>query len=141
MATGSEDVAKAIVDLRAIPREARHDLSPLFKRAGDAAASQARGNAAWSSRIPGAIRVQVRYGRVRTGVLLKVRSAAAPHARAYEGLGVAGTFRHPAWGDWEHAVTQARRPYAWPAVVARRDTVVKEIAQVYDAAARRHGFH
>lgn len=138
---GSGDLEQLIVDLRAIPREVRAELTPLLKRAGESAAAQARGNASWSSRIPGAIQVQVRYGRVRTGMLLKVSAVRAPHARAYEGLGVSGTFRHPAWGDWEHAVTQARRPYAWPAVVAMREPVRREIAQVVEDAARRHGFH
>lgn len=140
-AGGSGDVEQMIVDLRAIPREVRSALAPLLKRAGEAAAARARGNASWSTRIPGAVRVQVRYGRVRTGVLLRVRAATAPHARPYEGLGVQGTFRHPLFGDWEEAVTQARRPFAWPAVVAMREPVRREIAQVVEDAARRHGFH
>lgn len=130
-----------IADLRAIPREARRDLTPVLKRAGEGAAAQARANASWSTRIPGAIRVQVRYGRVRTGVLVRVAARLAPHARAYEGLGVPGSFRHPLFGDWDRAVSQARRPYAWPAVVATRDETGRQIAGVVEAAARRHGFH
>lgn len=138
---GSGDLEQLIVDLRAIPREVRAELTPLLKRAGESAAAQARGNASWSTRIPGAIRVQVRYGRVRTGMLLKVSAAMAPHARAYEGLGRPGLFRHPLFGDWSTPITQARRPYAWPAVVAMREPVRREIAQVVEDAARRHGFH
>ncbi len=137
-----EDFDRVITDLQAIPREVRTELTPVLKRAGESVAADARARASWSTRIPGAVALSVRYGQRRTGVLLRVSAARAPHARAYEGLGRPGNFRHPRFGDRDAEwVTQARRPYAWPAVVAHRAETDHDVAGVVDAAARRHGFH
>jgi hypothetical protein len=51
-------------------------------------------------------------------------SASVPHARPYEGISQQGStsyFRHPVFGNRENWVSQATRPYAWPAVLGRRD--------------------
>lgn len=135
-----DNFEQVIADLRAIPREVRRELTPVLKQAGDAAAADARGRAAWSSRIPGAIRVVVRYGGRRPGVALRVSARRAPHARPFEGLGRPGTFRHPGWGDREHWYAQARRPFGWPAVLARRDETQWDVNEVVMSAARRHRF-
>lgn len=137
----SPDMDQVITDLRAIPREVRKELRPVLKRAGEGAATAARAHASWSTRIPGAIRVAVRYGQQRPGVTLRVSAGRAPHARAFEGLGRPGVIRHPLFGDREHWFAQARRPFAWPAVSSRRAEIERNVASVVEMAARRHGFH
>ncbi len=136
-----DDFEQVKSDLRAIPREVRRDLTPVLKQAGEGAAADARGRAAWSSRIPGAIRVVVRYGQRRPGVAIRVSARRAPHARAYEGKGTPGNFRHPLFGDREHWISEAQRPFAFPAVKAKRDEAQRGVDQVVMSAARRHGFH
>ena len=136
-----DDMERAIADLRAIPREVRRELTPVLKKTGGAAASDARGRASWSARIAAAMTVKVRYGQRRPGVVLRVAAKRAPHARPYEGLGVPGIFRHPGWGDREQWYTQVRRPCAWPAVHAKRGEIQRDINRVVEVAARRHGFH
>lgn len=140
-AIGRAQFGQVVVDLRAIPREVRKDLRPALQRAGGAVMADAKGRASWSSRIPGAMRISVLYGRSQ-GVMIRVSRRRAPHARAYEGIGArrgnASTFRHPLYGDRNRWYTQATRPYLQPA--ARRAEVRKAVTDVVEAAARRHGF-
>ena len=105
--------------------------------------SDARNRAGWSTRIPGAIDVKpvVSDAREEVGLELRVRvSPEVPHARAYEGMGQGGTFRHPVFGDREVWVAQATRPYAWPAVLAHRDEIEAALLAAYEEAARSVGF-
>lgn len=133
-------LAKVAADLRAIPREVRKEVGPAIRKAAGPILQAAKANASWSTRIPGALRIAVRFGRRTSGVALVASAKRAPHARAYEGLGKQGNFRHPVHGHEGRWVTQRRRPFARPAVQQQRDEVRKAINDVVLDAARRHGF-
>lgn len=130
---------RVLADLRTFSGEARKEIRPTLKRAADAVVQTARRNAGWSSRIPRAIATRVRFGARSTGVHVVARAKAAPHARPYEGLGQPGTFRHPTWGG-DPWVTQARRPFLWPAVQAEGEQTRAALADAVDQAARKAGF-
>lgn len=102
----------------------RTQLRKNFRTAADPIVADMRGRASWSSRIPGAITVQTKFGVNSAGVFIRVNSKKAPHARAYEGVdSKSGTFRHPVFGGpvW---VSQSTRPFFFPAAKAHRPQVV-----------------
>lgn len=130
-------------DLGRIPLELRQELRPRLKEAGEVIASEARSNASWSTRIPGAIRVQALFGRLTGGVVVKVDRNKAPHARALEGITArrgalsrttGGTFRHPVFGDRDVWVDQPTRPFLAPAVVAKQGDTRDRVADAVRAA-------
>lgn len=158
---GSLQMAKLAQDLYKLGPSGRRALTRRLRALGQPTADDARRRASWSSRIPGAISVRsasyAASGRI--GFALRVSVAAAPHARAYEGIasgssgntayegwgsfgGSGGEFRHPVFGhrDRKWAV-QRTRPYAWPAVNAAAASGREEIAAAYEDAARQHGWH
>jgi hypothetical protein len=85
-------------------------------------ASDAKGNASWSKRIPRAISTTVQA----KGAGVRVRAAIAPHGPLYEDPRRRGTFRHPVFGDRGHWVTQTTRPFVQPAVDARQAYIKTE---------------
>ncbi len=127
---------QAIAELRDMPKEIRKETRPALRRAAEPIAGAARGNASWSGRIPGAIRVVV----LKRGVEIRVNRKKAPHARPYEGLASGLTFRHPVFGE-DRWVAQRARPFLLPAVRAHRDEVRRAVAEVVERVARHHGFH
>ncbi|KXK63354.1 hypothetical protein AWW66_03305 [Micromonospora rosaria] len=141
---GTNQFGEMYADLSQIPKDVRKDLRPALKKTGDQVAADAKGRASWSSRIPGAIRVKVLYGRGRAGVIITVSRKRAPHARPYEGIaarrGNAANFRHPLFGNRERWYTQRTRPFLLPAAQARRAQVRADIVKVVADAARRRGF-
>lgn len=139
---GRDQFQRAVADLSAIPKEIRKDLTPALRKVGEKAAADARRRADWSTRIPGAIRVRVLYGKRTQGVLLQVSRKKAPHARPYEGISSGSrVFRHPFFGDRERWYAQRTKPFLKPAALAAADEARGEVIKVVDAAARRHGFH
>ena len=100
--------------LNGLPADIQRELRPALKDAGDIVARQARANASWSSRIPGAISVRASFGARSAGATVVVDSAAAPHARPYEGVDGNSTFRHPVHGS-DRWVSQTVRPFLMPA--------------------------
>lgn len=111
--------------LRAL-KEYAPDLRKQFvKRARLAAgiiAAEARSNAAWSTRIPGAISPVT----TSTGVGVRVSKKKAPHAGLYErgGQGGRGSFRHPLFGDENYWFTQSIRPFLAPALKDKSAEVI-----------------
>lgn len=103
-----------------VPFDLRRELRPRLRQAGDLIRSEAQANAAWSSRIPGAIRMTVSFASKTGGIRIYVDSKKAPHARPYEGAGRGGTsassFRHPVFGNRNNWVAQPTRPFLFPAV-------------------------
>jgi hypothetical protein len=82
-----------------------------------------RQRASYSSRIPSATRMTVRFTAKGGGVFFRVSSAKAPEARPLErgNKGRPGaTFRHPVFGDSEDWVTQPTRPFFFPACQGRQ---------------------
>lgn len=119
--------------LRDVPKELRPRLRKAIVSAGDAVAAQARVNAAWSTRIPSAIKTRVRFGS-SAGVRVVVDSKKAPHARPFEGIGQRGdTFRHPVFGR-DRWVEQQQRPFLVPALQAKRDQTLRAIQEAIDSA-------
>lgn len=114
------ELAKAFGGL---PLTMRNELRPAVREAGNIIADQARANAGWSSRIPGAITVSTSFAQRNGGARIKVDQIKAPHARAYEGIGSRGsTFRHPVFDDGEAKtwVEERKRPFLAPAVRQKR---------------------
>jgi len=138
--TSSEDVRKLVNDLRKIGDGVGRELGKEFKRAAGPVAAQARANASWSSRIPGAISVGVSSSRRYPGAQIKVAKAKAPHARLFEFPGRGGSFRHPVFGNREVWVAQAGRPFIRPAVRAKGEAFVKACDRAVDTTARANGF-
>lgn len=120
---------------------AKQELRRGLRAAGKTVLQQAKSNASWSSRIPGAMRLATRTGAKNAGVFLRVDATRAPHARPYEGIGTrAGFFRHPVFGNRDVWVSQAQRPFLVPAAQAGRPAVVKAGEDAVKAAARAGGF-
>jgi hypothetical protein len=100
----------------------------------------AKANASWSSRIPGAIKPQVTQRLIG----LRVARKQAPHGRPYEGLqtGARGrsTFRHPVFGNRKVWVSQNTRPFLQPAMDDNREEAVEAAKKAVVSAAERAGF-
>jgi len=139
---GSEEVRKLINDLRKIGDGVGRNLGKEFKRAAGPVAAQARANASWSTRIPGAISVGVSSSRRYPGAQIKVAKGPAPHARLYEfGSGRrSSSFRHPVFGNLENWVEQTTRPFIRPAIRAGGGEFIKACDRAVDETARANGF-
>jgi hypothetical protein len=125
--------ARALEGPSALGADPAGDLGKRLKEAGNLVAGIARGNASFSSRIPGSIRV----GGGRSGVVVRAGSTKAPHAYAFE-LGK----RHPLFGktgpgDW---FPTAHIPFLENAAVAGFDAAAEIVAQVIDDWAAENGF-
>lgn len=112
---GVDDLVALRRDLRRVPEELRPKVRREVKRAGDVALQRARANASWSSRIPAALAIRVRFTGNRAGVTIYARNGVAPHARPFEGITGAGSFAHPVFGNRGVWVQQATRSYLRPA--------------------------
>src|SRR3982751_4369573 len=75
-------------DLHKMGAGGRRRLQERFRSLGQPVLARARANAGWSTRIPAAMSVKgvANQSSVRLGIELRVSAAAAPHARAYEGI-------------------------------------------------------
>lgn len=132
----SAQLRRAADDLRAMSTQIRRGIRPAIKDGAQPMVAQARANASWSTRIPGAIRVAV----LKSGVDIRVNRRKAPHARPYEAIGGNATFRHPVHGNRSTWVSQQTRPFLDPAVEQHRPKVRKALVDLVDEAARRHGY-
>ena len=95
----------------------------------------AKSNASWSSRIPGAIKPQATTRQVA----LRVARKRAPHARPFEGRG-GGSFRHPVFGNRSNWVTQSTRPFLKPALDKNAEKAVDGAQKAIATAAKAAGF-
>lgn len=132
-----------------IPLQFRQEVRVEMMRVASPMLAQAKANASWSTRIPGAIRASARLSKKRQGFSIIVNRKKAPHGRAFEGLTRKGnTFRHPVFGEGDRGgywtedtwVEQETRPYVWPAVEANKDKALDAVGQAIEASARKHGF-
>jgi hypothetical protein len=135
----SEAIRQLAKQIDGIPKELRKELRPALRAAAEPVVQDARGRASWSTRIPRAISMSVRFSR-DPGVLIRVRRSVAPHGRAYEGITGASDFIHPVFGHREREVAEGTRPYLEPAVRAAADTVLAKAAGVVEQVAREQGF-
>ncbi|WP_068925030.1 HK97 gp10 family phage protein [Planobispora rosea] len=137
--TGTDELRALIRDLGKLPDEMRRELRREMRKAGQAALTQARANAAFSSRIPAATKLSISFAKRRPGVALVVNKNVAPHARVLEHLGRRGSFLHPVFGS-KKRVRQPARPFFFRAAQEAWRAIDADIAQAVDRAARKHGF-
>lgn len=120
-----------------VPIELRSELRPALRSAGEHLRADMRQRASYSSRIPGAIGLTVRFTAKGGGIRIVVNSRRAPHARVLErgNLGRANTFRHPVYGrdTW---VTQSTRPFFFPALKVGRRQVKDNVRGAVVASLR-----
>lgn len=138
----ADGVSLLVRDLQRIPVELRKELRPRLTAAGNEVLGDARANAAWSSRIPGALTLRVSFAGDRAGVYIEANAKRAPHARVYEGL-VADVFRHPVFarrGRSAPWVAQAARPFLLPAARGGFEAVVDAVDDAIDTVLTQHGF-
>lgn len=136
----ADEIEHLIRDLGRVPDDLRRKLRPRLREAGRLVADDAKLRAAWSKRIPRAIKVSTSFTRTRPGVSVIVDRKTAPHARPYEHNGQPGTFRHPLFGDREHWYSQAARPFLAPALAAKNEQAGRLIAAAVDEVTRDAGF-
>jgi hypothetical protein len=141
--TGQNTAALRLLvhELGRMPDDIRTGLRIGFRKAGQAVMADAKTNASWSSRIPAAMSLRTSTKAKSAGVFIRVDAKKAPHARPYEGFSNRGdSFRHPVFGHREVWVTQATRPFLYPAAVKGRDRVQAAAELAVRQAALRAGF-
>lgn len=141
MAEGSAAVAQFARQLGAMPASMMKRVQIEMQGVGEDVAATAKGNASWSSRIPGTIKAKASTSR-GSSVAVKVTAGgpSAPHARPFEGIAGNGEFRHPVFGNRDNWVTQGTRPFLMPAMEANRDTLRKAIVTAVEDAAATAGW-
>jgi hypothetical protein len=140
MPSAGEEILRTLDVFGPIPNEIRRELRPILRQVAEPVLAKARQNASWSTRIPGATRISVGFGRRSAGVAITVSSVKAPHARPLENLGRQGNVRHPLFGNRERWVSQRARPFLFPAMASADEALVRETGRVVDEVARKHGF-
>jgi hypothetical protein len=128
-----DEVGELIRDLEKIPRAVQRRLRPAIIGAGGDVLRRARLNASWSSRIPGATRLSVRFSR-NPGIDVITDGRRAPHASVYENEGREGMKAHPLFGNRRHWYRFAARPYLAPAMDAEAPAAAARIGDVIDRA-------
>lgn len=133
MSIDSTDVGAFAVQLRRVPKEMRTGLRRTIRGSSKDLVRVIRANAAWSDRIPGAVKTRVGFGQRQSGVQVYVDAGQAPHARPLERGNRAGggTNRHPVFGGdvW---VEQPTRPFFLRAVRQAEPKLVKDIQEAID---------
>jgi hypothetical protein len=135
------DLQAFIAALRDLPREIRAQSRPALQAAAEPIRADAAKRASWSTRIPRALRVTVRFGMRDTGLALTA-SRTVPHARLYE-FGQRSNrrlFRHPTFGNRQAWVSQQTRPFMVPAARTGREDVLRALGEAVDRAARTAGW-
>jgi hypothetical protein len=103
-----------------------------------AIAQDAKGRAAWSERIPGAIAPTV----TTKAVGVRVSKKKAPHGGLFERGGSSGSeIRHPLFGNREFWFSQPVRPFLQPAVDSKHDEAQRTLREALDEARREVGLH
>lgn len=141
-------------DLSALMRAAKEaegtvqiELRRGIKAAAKPVVDRTKERASFSTRIPGAVKVQTRFPAKGASVTVTVDSKRAPHAAPINNQGREGTFRHPVYPDptkerseWNWAPQQAHPFFPRTAndVPAQVET---EMLRVMDEIAHKLGFH
>lgn len=120
------DLKKLIKDLRVLDKTAGRRITKAMKQAAQFVADDAKVKAAWSTRIPGTVKVSANQKRI----ILRAGGPKAPHADVYEFGG-----RHPLFGDRSRWYPVDPRKYMTPArnqnidrlSVALMDAIVEAI--------------
>lgn len=131
-------VARLVASLDQVPPELRASVRRAMKPIGEQVVNEARGNAGWSSRIPGSISLRVSFAR-NPGVSIFAGRGKAPHGRPFEGIRGNASFRHPVFGNRSVWVAQATRPFLRPALDGRRPQIALQLNEAVMAAVARSG--
>jgi len=124
---------------KAAPAVAR-DFNKGLLAYGELVATTAKGNAGFSSRIPGTIKAR----RRAQSVTVMAGGSSAPHAAAYENKGRQGTFRHPVFRTATNPdtwVNQQAHPFLGPAAEADLEKGLLIIVTEVDRAITQAGLH
>jgi hypothetical protein len=157
MATARAEIRVLIKDMKKIPPDLRKQLRPALRKGAEPILADAKIRAGWSTRIPRATRIATTFTKKRAGVAIRTSAKKAPHARPYENLGNAGTFRHPVYalprkremvygreipGAFNKTawVPQSARPFLFPAVDAKGGAVVDALGETVVSIARENGW-
>lgn len=133
MTIDGSQVSAFAVQLRQVPREMQTGLRRTIRESSKDLTRQIKANAAWSDRIPGAVKTRVGFGQRSAGVQVHVDAGQAPHARPLERGNTAGgaTNRHPVFGG-PAFVNQPTRPFFMRAVRRAEPELVKGVQQAID---------
>lgn len=132
------EVKALLRGLQDVPEELHKEVRAMLRPLGRDLLHQATENAAaWSSRIPRALSMQVQLKTNSPGIVIRASLAKAPHARAMEGL-LDDVFRHPLFG-MDVWFDQHARPYMLPAIDAAYPRIRSEVNAVLAAVHRRVG--
>ncbi|GIH76137.1 HK97 gp10 family phage protein [Planobispora longispora] len=140
----SAELKKLIADFGKLPKSMRAEIRASAKEIGDPVLQEVRRRASWSSRIPAATRISVRFGARTSGVTVRTSAKKAPHARPYEHGGERGTFRVPVFrqkGRRTPWVDRAARPFFTPGVIAAQDGVADAFRQIVVRVGLKNGWH
>lgn len=134
-----QEIKRFFRDFKKMPDGVRKQARPMLRQTAQEPLADARKNASWSTRIPGATRISLRFSRRFSGVTLYVNRRKAPHARAFENQGKPGQFRHRVYGKdvW---VNQSARPFFYEVSGEWHSNVIKNLGEVVDQVTRDHGF-
>lgn len=132
-------ISEFLRDFKKLPDDVRKLVRPMLRESASPALAEVKRNASWSSRIPGATKVGLRFNKRFTGVTLYVNRKSAPNARPIENKGKPGSFRHPVFGKstW---VSQTARPFFYGVAEHWQDEVNQNIGAVVDRVTKSHGF-
>lgn len=119
----------------------RKELRRGLRVVGKSTEADAKANASWSTRIPGAITLRISTSSRVGGLFLRVNSQKAPHARPFEGLSSRTQyFRHPVFGNPDVWVAQKERRFLLPAVEKNRAQLRSAALDAVAAAGRAGRF-
>jgi hypothetical protein len=122
-------------DLRFAAPEVWKATRVQLRAAGQIVADDWKARAgAWSTTVPGSIKVRVTSGG---NVKVVAGGAASPVAAPAENHGRAGTFRAPLFGDREHWYDHKAHPDGAEALAAHQDEVAEAIENAVAEAVER----
>lgn len=134
--TGVRELAEAF---GRVPIALKRELRPQMRAAGQHILDDMRHRASYSTRIPAATKMTVRFSLKGGGVFFRVNAAQAPEARPLEGARGstnASSFRHPVFGDRDDWVDQPTQPFFLPAMLAGRVPLRIAMADAIKASLR-----
>lgn len=138
---GTAELRRFIQSFDRFPLDMRRRMRPMLTEAGSEAAAQAKRNANWSRRIPGAIGVKANFTKRSAGVIMTTNLRKAGHARAYEGMGKRKRFRAPTGTPKEPWVSHRTRPYFFSAANSHMMRGIDtKISTIVEQVSREHGF-
>jgi hypothetical protein len=137
---GASEIRWFVKQFDAFPKEIRQELRPKLRAIGTTALASVRAQAAWSTRIPSATRLQIGLSKKSPGLAIVVNKNKAPHARPYENNDRDGSFRAPFFGDRSRWFEHPARPFLVRGARPHFERVDGEIKDVVDEAARKAGF-